>query len=878
LEGLADSRFVLVLGELGNAIEASVSVGVPLNGLDNIQYLLDQQQKRDDSILSIDVVDPRGRILFSSQTGRAGETLGIVWDLRSQSSGLLRDRESGTITLGQALVNAFNEPLGVVVLRYSTKAIEATEASVLHLLRISAGFLAILFAFVAWAGFRQVLHGFRRSVSRMSLALEAVLGGAAPDDWRASDGTERHFGSLLHLLHGQPGDDVASCGLPDASGSHARTIVRRMFALAALVLVLPLAFAGFQATQAFQAALVPEMHEKAAALARAVAADLEHAVQVGIPFDALVEPIPYLQDQLTLVPEARYLAVERHPGEILYATGLAASEVARNLAAADPEVVTDNNGWQLKNTTQFSDLSVALSDGLGAVHIGIPSAVLARQKAEIAADVVVLSIAGLLVTFEVLLLAVASGITQPFALLARMVGCATRGDFAVRVTATGRSDLGRLLALVDVGFARLRARHGTPHTELREVRAVNLMFIRTPLFLFCFAEELVRSFLPLYTNTLSQSFSRHLSSPTSVLSGELLVGLPITLFMLVVAVSTPLSAAYSDRVGRRPTLLLGAFISALGLLLAAAPIGYWGLLVCRGVSGIGYAAVFMACQGYVLDNTSSTDRAKGLSLYVGAIAAADLCGPPIGGLLADQIGFPLCFVVASGLVCSAWLLAWWMLQDNDAGRIIRPKVRWSDTIQLVKNRRLMALIFFASIPAKLLLTGFLFYLVPLHLATMHQSPSMVGQVMMIYAAGSLLVGPLAARAIDRWQLDELAVLFGNAVAAASLTLVWSGDELWQVAFAVGGFGIGQAISISCQITVAARYAAAEVERMGAATVISVLRLFERLGAAMGPLIAGTLLTIFGASTAIALLGLGGLALLCMLTITLVFARIGKSAG
>ena len=49
--------------------------------------------------------------------------------------------------------------------------------------------------------------------------------------------------------------------------------------------------------------------------------------------------------------------------------------------------------------------------------------------------------------------------------------------------------------------------------------------------------------------------------------------------------------------------------------------------------------VFVAAQGYVLDRTGTQNRAQGFALFIGAIMVATVCGPSIGGILADNIGF-----------------------------------------------------------------------------------------------------------------------------------------------------------------------------------------------------------------------------------------------
>lgn len=67
--------------------------------------------------------------------------------------------------------------------------------------------------------------------------------------------------------------------------------------------------------------------------------------------------------------------------------------------------------------------------------------------------------------------------------------------------------------------------------------------VRAPLFLFMLAEELTRAFLP--------GFARQFADPQGADSADLLAGLPIVVFMLMVALGQPILATWCDRVGPR---------------------------------------------------------------------------------------------------------------------------------------------------------------------------------------------------------------------------------------------------------------------------------------------------------------------------------------
>src|SRR3546814_19492899 len=66
--------------------------------------------------------------------------------------------------------------------------------------------------------------------------------------------------------------------------------------------------------------------------------------------------------------------------------------------------------------------------------------------------------------------------------------------------------------------------------------------------------------------------------------------------------------------------------------------GLWDLMAWRAVTGLGYAATFVACQGFVIESTGDRDRAQGTAMMVSGIMPADVCGPAIGGIVAVHGG------------------------------------------------------------------------------------------------------------------------------------------------------------------------------------------------------------------------------------------------
>ncbi|MBK9360937.1 MAG: MFS transporter [Rubrivivax sp.] len=139
----------------------------------------------------------------------------------------------------------------------------------------------------------------------------------------------------------------------------------------------------------------------------------------------------------------------------------------------------------------------------------------------------------------------------------------------------------------------------------------NLAKVRAPLFVFILAEELTRSFLPGYV--------QELLVPVPWLSPQLVVGLPIALFMLIVALGQPYFGVLTERWGNRRTMLTGAAIAAAGFLASSMAATVIDLLLWRSLCAVGYAMVFVSSQAFVLEHSNAHNRATNLATFVGAI-------------------------------------------------------------------------------------------------------------------------------------------------------------------------------------------------------------------------------------------------------------------
>ena len=148
------------------------------------------------------------------------------------------------------------------------------------------------------------------------------------------------------------------------------------------------------------------------------------------------------------------------------------------------------------------------------------------------------------------------------------------------------------------------------------------------------------------------------------------VGLLEAVNALCAFLASPVLGGLSDRYGRRPVLVLGAFGAAVGFLVFGFGGGLWALLLGRVIQGI-TAGDMPAIYAYLADITPAAQRARRYGVLGAASGAGFMVGPALGGLLAVHSTL-LPVVVTAGVATTVGLLALVLLPESlPAGRRAR---------------------------------------------------------------------------------------------------------------------------------------------------------------------------------------------------------------
>ncbi len=112
----------------------------------------------------------------------------------------------------------------------------------------------------------------------------------------------------------------------------------------------------------------------------------------------------------------------------------------------------------------------------------------------------------------------------------------------------------------------------------------------------------------------------------------LFTGLIYSAYSFAQLLFAPVWGSVSDRIGRRPVMMLSTLGASLAYLLFAFSSSLWMLLFCRAFAGV-MAGNISTAQAYVADVTDGEGRAKGMGLIGAAFGIGFVIGPALGGLI-----------------------------------------------------------------------------------------------------------------------------------------------------------------------------------------------------------------------------------------------------
>jgi MFS transporter, DHA1 family, tetracycline resistance protein len=212
-----------------------------------------------------------------------------------------------------------------------------------------------------------------------------------------------------------------------------------------------------------------------------------------------------------------------------------------------------------------------------------------------------------------------------------------------------------------------------------------MRFFRSPLFpifMIVFVDMLgVGITLPVLPLYAQREFT---ATPTQIT-------LMASIYFLAQFFATPRLGRLSDRVGRRPVLILSQAGTLLALLLSGSAPALWVLYAARLIDGVTGGNISVA-QAYLSDITDERNRARGLGLISAAFSLGFIFGPAFASLVAAELGPRVPFFIAAGVSALTVMLSWRLLPESlpPEKRLAQPS-RGTAVADAAKRTQLMRL-------------------------------------------------------------------------------------------------------------------------------------------------------------------------------------------
>ena len=269
--------------------------------------------------------------------------------------------------------------------------------------------------------------------------------------------------------------------------------------------------------------------------------------------------------------------------------------------------------------------------------------------------------------------------------------------------------------------------------------------------------------LPFYVERLA------LAEEASRQSIVLHVGLLTGVYPLTQLIFAPLWGHWSDRIGRRPLVLIGIAGYVLAQVLFGLANSLWLLYAARIIGGMLSSATLPVAAAYVADMTTESELGRGMAWLGTATSLGVVVGPALGGLLSrrdwhfnwiyahfmvDSFSTPFFAAAFSGLLTLLAAMRWLPESLLSMGAYPANAEMKSDWRTLVKSLRpLLAL----ALAGQLALTIFEGTFALYAQAMFNYGPVEVGAVfvvcglvMAVFQAGA--VGFLAGRIAEIYQI------------------------------------------------------------------------------------------------------------------------------
>ena len=335
---------------------------------------------------------------------------------------------------------------------------------------------------------------------------------------------------------------------------------------------------------------------------------------------------------------------------------------------------------------------------------------------------------------------------------------------------------------------------------------------------------------------LSSLFAKEILMTTSFTQ----IGMVTSVFGITKAITNLGMGTLSDRVGRKPVIVVGGIVSALGGMVIASANHYTGLLLGTALIGLGGGSTFV---GIMVAMTEAIPTRIGLAMGLFQLAAygGSTLGTSLAGNLAVTYGLRQPFTVLMVISAIAAIASFLFIPEADRhgkDESTRPK----EKVKITSYIEQLGPMYFAGFSSKIMDSLVVSFL-PLYLTGIGMDIGRVLTVMSAFTFSWALLQPLTGHASDRLGRKRLIVvgLAGSVISVVSFTLTSNFTLLVACSLFLG---VEAAFFYTPLVAMVSDIAPSELE----GTLIGSYRFFRDMGYFVGPLLLGAIADRVGLTT------------------------------
>jgi len=320
-------------------------------------------------------------------------------------------------------------------------------------------------------------------------------------------------------------------------------------------------------------------------------------------------------------------------------------------------------------------------------------------------------------------------------------------------------------------------------------------------------------------------------------ASPLVVGLLLGIYSAMQCLFAPILGRLSDRVGRRPVLLVSVIGTSAGFLLMGAANSLWLLFVARVIDGVTGGNISTA-QAYIADVTPPEQRSRGMGLIGAAFGLGFIFGPAIGGLL-SHVSLAAPFFFAAFLAAANAVAIYCFLPESlpvERRNQARERASFSVVFRQARQRPLGIILmayFFTTVSFSLLTATYALF-------TERRFGYTAAQTGYIFA-GQGLLGAIIQGGLLGWLVkafgDKKLVMAGTATLALSLFLLPMGTTAAFLLLVTTGVAIGHSLALAPLNGLASQ----SVDAASQGRVLGMMQSAASVARIVGPVLGGWLL-------------------------------------